>query len=118
MRNLNFLYMEGILILKHTITKIGLREPHGKIELYILRIAFALVAVWKFPFQPNFPDQPLPNGLAQYFDFTVFSAYAPWWPMYVGLAIALVLYCWGRLMLFATGYLLVMTVGAGTFYNS
>lgn len=96
----------------------SLREPHGNLELYALRIGFAIILVLQFPLLPDFPGQPLPNGLAEYLNLTGFSAQNQWWPLYAGLVVAIMLYCAGRLMILSTAYLFAMTVGAGTLYNS
>ena len=103
---------------------LGLLQPfhmttrRSRDELLLLRLGFALLLYFEFKFATRFTDQPVPHGLAQWFDLTFFSdpVIAPF--IHGGLVIALCLYVLGTAMIPAVSTMLFVVVGAGTLDNS
>ncbi len=91
---------------------------HGAGERIFMRLAFAWLVHGTINWRIRFTDQPHPNGLADFIDFTFFSDPAVMGQIHAVTLVALVAYVVGIVPQLALAWTLFVIVGVGTLANS
>lgn len=92
---------------------------YQRYEVVWMRLLFALVLWFNLPVFDKFPEQPVPNGLAEFgLDFTWAGDPALMGTLKLILIPVLALYVWGHLGWLTLPYMFVLSLGVGTLKNS
>ncbi len=91
---------------------------HAVWEMAAMRGLFAWLMWRMLPARIPFTAQPVPNGLAHFFDFTFLTDTAVYEPLRWGMLAALVCYVAGLLPVVSLGYATAMLIAVGTLENS